>query len=712
MGHTQSSQSVKKYYTFESKIASGSFGIVWRATNKENGKSYAIKVIKKADLKQEADLQAVYKEIKVMEAVNHANCVRFYKVFESKRKFQIVMELLSGCELFDRIVSQKHFSERAAAKATKDVASALEYLHGCGIVHRDLKPENMIFLNKEANSPVKLVDFGLARFFKEDEKMYTACGTPAYVAPEILLGKGYGAAVDLWSLGILVYVMLCGFQPFRATSRKKLLICICRGQFEFPQKHWGDISSEAKDLIQALLTLEPKERLSAEQVLAHPWIKGHCPDTPFKPSQIARLQQLQDSKHGLPPEDSPFKRQKQLLKEFDLEDQETGIDESPLRPIPLQSSDGAELSNSTRMRTPAKLHMFASSNSTPHRQGSKESPLSRNLRSTVVRSFAAASSFHSPKSRAGLNNNRKPSPGDKESASPHSESQGGAASKVSPQSEQRKGAVSKISPFRRRLALPQLRLVSPKAGSKNNRTSQPLVEKSSSAAHPGPAKSLENSGKFSALGSSTHGASLSKLKSPELQKSGTGMDGQWVLSPPPANQRGDLVYKLNSPLEESGTSWTSPKVDTAKTTPVVSPVIIQSIASPLMTGVLSEPSSPARGCSTNSVGRKSQAVEESSISLNCVHSKQKSLALPSSSTMYHLSPKRWSQQSRVCDTSITKDITADVSAASSPVAAVSVSGMEGLLFFKNEDGREDKGGRDTHRDSSDLDVMEIVMKSP
>ena len=173
------------------------------------------------------------------------------------------MEKCIGGELFDRIVEKDHYSESEAANALLPVIDAIKYCHSMGIVHRDLKPENLLYTSPDNSAIIKVTDFGLARFY-DDDVMTTACGTPGYVAPEILLGKGYGLEVDYWSIGVILYIILCGFPPFYEESNQALFETIKAGSFEFPSPFWDDISDMAKDLVTNCLKVNPSERFNAE----------------------------------------------------------------------------------------------------------------------------------------------------------------------------------------------------------------------------------------------------------------------------------------------------------------------------------------------------------------------------------------------------------------------------------------------------------------
>ena len=202
-------------------------------------------------------------------------------MYDSKDYIFLCVELCTGGELFDRIVAAYEteggsFSEAQAAAVVKQVASGLKYLHTQGIVHRDLKPENLLFQNKDEFSEIKITDFGLAKYTSgpQAEAMTTACGTPGYVAPEVISGTEYDSKVDMWSLGVIAYVILCGFPPFYHENHAELFRRIKSCNYEFVAPFWDGVSEGAKDLITKLLVVDPEQRWSAEQVLEHPWVRG------------------------------------------------------------------------------------------------------------------------------------------------------------------------------------------------------------------------------------------------------------------------------------------------------------------------------------------------------------------------------------------------------------------------------------------------------
>lgn len=283
---------ITKYYDIKNKLGTGSFAVVKLAVRKADGKQFAIKIIKKSKLNPE-ELAVVHDEVEIMHKIDHPNCVKLYEMFETSKKLYMVLELLTGGELFDRIVSKGSYSEKEASLVIRDISSALKYLHAGGIVHRDLKPENLLYLSNSAESLIKITDFGLAKYRNTAETMTTACGTPGYVAPEVLKNEPYDKAVDMWSLGVILYILLCGFPPFYHESTAQLYKQIKKGEYDFPDPYWTDISAEAKNLVTCLLTVNPKKRITAEGVLSHPWITGKTSDKAFSSAHTQNLKQLQ-----------------------------------------------------------------------------------------------------------------------------------------------------------------------------------------------------------------------------------------------------------------------------------------------------------------------------------------------------------------------------------------------------------------------------------
>eukprot|EP01041_Mallomonas_annulata_P005571 gene5571-11212_t len=268
------------FYKMGRILGQGSFATVRLCTCKADGTKWAIKIIKRKSLAQE-DEAAILTEIKILQTVDHPNIVRLKEVYDSKSQMFIVMEVMYGGELFDRIVHKEHYTEQEAKQAFKHIIAAVGYCHDMDVVHRDLKPENLLYDSVADNAVLKLADFGLAQLLKPNEMMYSTCGTPVYVAPEILRsgrgGMGYGKEVDMWSVGIILYIILCGFPPFYDEDHVRLFAAIQKGQFDFPSPYWDNVSEDAKDLIKNLLIVDPSKRLTASQTVQHIWVSQ--PDT-------------------------------------------------------------------------------------------------------------------------------------------------------------------------------------------------------------------------------------------------------------------------------------------------------------------------------------------------------------------------------------------------------------------------------------------------
>uniref|UniRef100_A0AAY4BSU6 Protein kinase domain-containing protein n=2 Tax=Denticeps clupeoides TaxID=299321 RepID=A0AAY4BSU6_9TELE len=255
-----------------SQLTTGAFSEVVLGEEKATGRMFAIKCIPKKALRGKES--SIENEIAVLRKIKHENIVALEDIYESSSHLYLIMELVSGGELFDRIVERGFYTEQDASTLIKQVLNAVNYLHTLGIVHRDLKPENLLYFSAQDESKIMISDFGLSKMEASDDVMSTACGTPGYVAPEVLAQKPYSKAVDCWSIGVIAYILLCGYPPFYDENDTKLFEQIVKADYEFDAPYWDDISDSAKDFISSLMQRDPEKRLTCDEALRHPWIAG------------------------------------------------------------------------------------------------------------------------------------------------------------------------------------------------------------------------------------------------------------------------------------------------------------------------------------------------------------------------------------------------------------------------------------------------------
>ncbi|XP_065114358.1 ribosomal protein S6 kinase alpha-3 isoform X4 [Paramisgurnus dabryanus] len=265
-------------YEVKEDIGVGSYSICKRCIQKSTGMEYAVKIINKAkrDPTDEVEILLRYGQ--------HPNIITLKDVYDDGRSVYLVTELLKGGELLDKILRQKFFSEREASAVLYTITKTVEYLHAQGVVHRDLKPSNILYVDESGNpESIRICDFGFAKQLRaENGLLMTPCYTANFVAPEVLKKQGYDAACDIWSLGVLLYTMLTGFTPFAngpEDTPEEILARIGSGKFCLTGGYWNSVSPEAKDLVSSMLHVDPHQRLTAAQVLRHPWIvhKEHLP---------------------------------------------------------------------------------------------------------------------------------------------------------------------------------------------------------------------------------------------------------------------------------------------------------------------------------------------------------------------------------------------------------------------------------------------------
>ncbi|KAL7857647.1 hypothetical protein AOLI_G00177490 [Acnodon oligacanthus] len=263
---------IKKIFDLKEILGTGAFSEVVLARERATGKMYAVKCIPKKALRGKES--SIENEIAVLRKIKHENIVALEDIYESPDHLYLIMQLVSGGELFDRIVERGFYTEQDASDLIKQVLNGVNYLHSLGIVHRDLKPENLLYFNQD-ESKIMISDFGLSKMEgAANDIMSTACGTPGYVAPEVLAQKPYSKAVDCWSIGVIAYILLCGYPPFYDENDSKLFEQILKADYEFDSPYWDDISDSAKDFISNLMQKNPEKRFTCDEALQHPWIAG------------------------------------------------------------------------------------------------------------------------------------------------------------------------------------------------------------------------------------------------------------------------------------------------------------------------------------------------------------------------------------------------------------------------------------------------------
>lgn len=282
------------HYLLGQKLGQGQFGTTYLCTDKSSGEDYACKSIAKRNLLCQEDYEDVWREIQMMHHLSeHAHVVRIKATYEDNLCVHLVMELCKGGELFDRIVQKGHYSEKKAAELMKTIVKVVEGCHALGVMHRDLKPENFLFDSPDEDAKLKAIDFGLSVFYKPGQYLADVVGSPYYVAPEVLY-KYYGPEIDVWSAGVILYILLGGVPPFWAETDSGIFRQILKGKIDFESDPWPQISESAKDLIRKMLDRSPRERITAYEVLCHPWIVDDrvAPDKPLDSAVLTRLKQF------------------------------------------------------------------------------------------------------------------------------------------------------------------------------------------------------------------------------------------------------------------------------------------------------------------------------------------------------------------------------------------------------------------------------------
>ena len=254
------------HYKITKKLGEGMFSTVKLATHSLTGEKVAIKILEKTRISKVEDKERINREIAIMKKLYHYNVAKLYQIVETKLTIYLIQEYVEGKELMDYLNKKGKLNEVEACKFYHQIISGLEYIHQCGIAHRDFKPENILLSND--NTILKIIDFGLGNLYKNNQLLKTACGSPCYAPPEMVKEENYnGALSDIWSSGIILYLMLCGKLPFYHEQNDVMYKQILSGKFDLPKY----LSDNAKDILKKILEVDPKKRLKFEGIKAHPW---------------------------------------------------------------------------------------------------------------------------------------------------------------------------------------------------------------------------------------------------------------------------------------------------------------------------------------------------------------------------------------------------------------------------------------------------------
>ncbi|XP_060783159.1 death-associated protein kinase 3 [Neoarius graeffei] len=270
-------EDVEKFYEMGEELGSGQFAIVRKCREKSTGVEYAAKFIKKRRLsssRRGVSREEIEREVNILRGIQHSNIITLHDIFENKTDVILILELVSGGELFDFLAEKESLSEEEATQFLKQILDGVHYLHSKHIAHFDLKPENIMLLDKNVPNPrIKLIDFGIAHQIKEGNEFKNIFGTPEFVAPEIVNYEPLGLEADMWSIGVITYILLSGASPFLGETKQETLTNISAVNYDFDEEYFSNTSELAKDFIRRLLVKDPKKRMTIQDSLEHPWIK-------------------------------------------------------------------------------------------------------------------------------------------------------------------------------------------------------------------------------------------------------------------------------------------------------------------------------------------------------------------------------------------------------------------------------------------------------
>nr|XP_020447038.1 death-associated protein kinase 3 isoform X1 [Monopterus albus] len=270
-------ENVELYYEMGEELGSGQFAIVRKCKEKSTGVEYAAKFIKKRRLsssRRGVSREEIEREVNILREIQHSNIITLHDIFENKTDVILILELVSGGELFDFLAEKESLTEEEATQFLKQILDGVQYLHLKRIAHFDLKPENIMLLDKNVPNPrIKLIDFGIAHQIKAGNEFKNIFGTPEFVAPEIVNYEPLGLEADMWSIGVITYILLSGASPFLGETKQETLTNISAVNYDFDEEYFSNTSELAKDFIRRLLVKDPKKRMTIDDSLEHPWIK-------------------------------------------------------------------------------------------------------------------------------------------------------------------------------------------------------------------------------------------------------------------------------------------------------------------------------------------------------------------------------------------------------------------------------------------------------
>jgi len=278
---------ISDYYKIGKTLGEGAYGKVYQVQHRTTSMIRAMKAIKKKSVLKE-EQEKLFSEVSILKDLDHPNIVKLYELFQDENYYYLVTEFCTGGELFDRIQAMHSFTEKIAAEYMKQILSAVVYCHSKNIVHRDLKPENLLLDSKGPDAHLKVIDFGTSKKFSTGIQMTQKFGTAYYIAPEVL-NKNYNEKCDVWSCGVILYILLCGYPPFGGANDREILQRVKLGSFKFDEEDWGKISTDAKNLIKKMLTFNPADRITARQALNDKWIQNNTSSTPLDQKALKNL---------------------------------------------------------------------------------------------------------------------------------------------------------------------------------------------------------------------------------------------------------------------------------------------------------------------------------------------------------------------------------------------------------------------------------------